>query len=151
MENASKALIMAAGVLIGVLILSLAVFLFVDFGAKSREVNEQIEEKQLLQYNSQYTVYDGRVDMTIYDVVSLLNLAKENNKNYSDYTEYINGTDYKVEVKLPADMQGILTINLIDSYNEVNSSGEIKQKFKCTKISYYASGRVKEVIIAKVT
>ena len=32
MENASKALIMAGGVLIGVLIISLAVYLFVSFG-----------------------------------------------------------------------------------------------------------------------
>ena len=32
MENASKALLMAAGVLIGVLILSLAVYLFENFG-----------------------------------------------------------------------------------------------------------------------
>lgn len=34
MENASKALIMAGGVLIGILILSLAVYLFIDFGGK---------------------------------------------------------------------------------------------------------------------
>ena len=31
MENASKALIMAAGVLIGLLIISIAIFLFVNF------------------------------------------------------------------------------------------------------------------------
>ena len=38
MENASKALIMAAGVLIGVLILSLAVFLFLDFCPTSERI-----------------------------------------------------------------------------------------------------------------
>ena len=42
MENASKALIMAAGVLIGILILSLAVYLFVSFGNTSRELHKQI-------------------------------------------------------------------------------------------------------------
>ena len=39
MENASKALIMAGGVLIGVLIISLAVYLFVSFGQTSAEIN----------------------------------------------------------------------------------------------------------------
>ena len=50
MENASKALIMAAGVLIGILVLSLAVFLFMDFGARSSEIYSQVEHNQLTQY-----------------------------------------------------------------------------------------------------
>ena len=42
MENASKALLMAGGVLIGILILSLAVYLFITFGAESKEIHAQI-------------------------------------------------------------------------------------------------------------
>ena len=71
MENASKALIMAAGVLIGVLILSLAAFLFLDFGATSESVYSQMENQQLTQYNAQYTVYSGRKDITIYEIISI--------------------------------------------------------------------------------
>ena len=41
MENASNALIIAGGVLIGVLIISLAVYLFVDFGSTSAEINKK--------------------------------------------------------------------------------------------------------------
>ena len=41
MENASKALLMAAEVLIGLLILSLAVYLFADFGSTSAEINKK--------------------------------------------------------------------------------------------------------------
>ena len=87
MENASKALIMAAGVLIGVLILSLAAFLFLDFGATSESVYSQMENQQLTQYNAQYTVYSGRKDITIYEIISIANLAKENNA-----TTYIQKT-----------------------------------------------------------
>ena len=43
MENASKALIMAASVLIGIMILSLAVYLFATFGASSAQMHEQIQ------------------------------------------------------------------------------------------------------------
>ena len=82
MENASKALLMAAGVLIGVLILSLAVYLFVTFGATSAELHKQNEENQVAQFNSQFTQYEGKEDVTIYDVITVANLAKENNKFY---------------------------------------------------------------------
>ena len=44
MENASNALIIAGGVLIGVLILSLAVYLFADFGSTSAEINKKTQE-----------------------------------------------------------------------------------------------------------
>ena len=82
MENASKALIMAAEVLVGVLILSLMVYLFVSFGSSSAQVNEQMDEKKLAEFNSQYDKYKDKEDVTIYDIVSLANLATENNKYY---------------------------------------------------------------------
>ena len=56
MENASKALLMAAGVLIGILILSLAVFLFANFGSASAEINRQNEIKRINEFNAQFTV-----------------------------------------------------------------------------------------------
>lgn len=81
MENASKALIMAAGVLIGILILSLTVYLFVSFGSTSAEMHKQNAAQQIAQFNSQFTSYEGK-ECTIYDVVTLANLATENNIYY---------------------------------------------------------------------
>ena len=63
MENASKALIMAGGVLIGVLIISLAVYLFVSFGQTSAEINSQNAQKQISQFNSQFTSYEGNINL----------------------------------------------------------------------------------------
>lgn len=82
MENASKALLMAAGVLIGVLILSLAVYLFVSFGSTSSELRKQKEAQDLQKFNSQFLSYEGKEGITIYDVVSVAKLATENNKYY---------------------------------------------------------------------
>ena len=59
MENATKALIIAAEVLIGLMILSLAVYLFVTFGQTAKEVDERNAETQLLQFNEQYATYLG--------------------------------------------------------------------------------------------
>lgn len=149
MENASKALIMAAGVLIGILVLSLGVFLFADFGATSREIYSEVESHQLVEYNTQYTIYSGRKDITIYEIISVANLAKQNNDEYKDYTNF--DSKYKVIVKLGTDTLQNMTSdtkqNLISTYNEVNQSGEnignLKTLFKCDNIQYHSNGKVK--------
>lgn len=82
MENASKALLMAASVLIGLMILSLAVFLFANFGVASAEAHRQNEANQINKFNSQFTKYQGRTDITIHDIVTAANLAKSNNETY---------------------------------------------------------------------
>lgn len=89
MENASKALIMAAEILIGVMIISIAVYLFSIFGNYSKEMTEQMEDARIAQFNSKFLKYTGErtnekneiepVKATIHDIVSLANLAKMNN------------------------------------------------------------------------
>ena len=75
MENASKALLMAAGVLIGVLILSLAVYLFANFGTASAEIHKQKDMNEINKFNTQFTSYEGK-ECTVHDIVSVANLAK---------------------------------------------------------------------------
>ena len=83
MENASKALIMASGILIGVLIISLAVYLFADFGATSAEITRQVEEQKIVQFNSRFTSYLNK-ELTIYDIITILGYVQENNTYYAD-------------------------------------------------------------------
>ena len=84
MENASNALLIAGGVLIGMLILSLAVYLFVDFGSTSADINQRTAEQQLTQFNSKFTVYESKENKwTIYDIITVAGYAHENNKYYT--------------------------------------------------------------------
>ena len=101
MENASKALLMAAGVLIGILILSLAVYLFVTFGGRSAELHQQIEVDRLNQFNGQFTSYQGKDDVTIYDVITVANLAKSNNEYYE--LESQTNDNYYITVQVSND------------------------------------------------
>ncbi len=82
MENASKALLMAGGVLLGIMVLSLGVLLFTSFGGTSSQIHDNIEENQATQFNSQFTSYMGKDNVTIHDVVSMAKLATQNNQNY---------------------------------------------------------------------
>ncbi len=82
MENASKALLMAGGVLLAIMVLSLGIFLFTSFGGTSSQIHDNIEENQATQFNSQFTSYMGKDNVTIHDVVSMAKLATQNNQNY---------------------------------------------------------------------
>ena len=82
MENASRALMMAAGVLIGLMILSLAVYLITSFGSASAEAHKTNEQNRINEFNTRFTQYEGREDITIHDVATVVNLARSNNEEY---------------------------------------------------------------------
>lgn len=171
MENASKALIMAAGVLIGVLVLSLGVYLFVTFGTSAREIRDDINSARLTEFNAKFNMYADRDDITIYDIISLVNLAQENNSYYKDISNY--KSDYVIDIYLDtkdtnstgmnADIDGSVDqfeVNnkkqkLLETYNEVikrgetEDVGEIAVRFKCKSISYHPNGRIYKMKFVK--
>ena len=152
MENASNALLLAAGVLIGVLILSLMVYLFIDFGSTSAEINSQITEQQLLQFNSKFTSYEGQEELTIYDVITVASYANENNIYYKD-----NLDNYKIIIYLanPSTSQiqdniENIKLSLIENDKNLLSSTNLNlPTYSCKVLSYYPNGRVHEVKFTK--
>lgn len=101
MENASKALILAAEVLIGILLISTAVYLFTSYSSVTNDIEYQMEESQIASFNSNFTSYETKEYITIYDVISIANLATQNNANYDfgNSNGYSLGKDYYIEVK----------------------------------------------------
>lgn len=140
MENASKALLMAAGVLIGVLILSLAVFLFINFGQQAEQIHGEITANQLTQFNAQFNVYEGRNDITIHQIVTLVNLAKENNKNYN-----VKSSNEENYIDITIGNISVITNSHYHSGDGIRLITEIgfKKRYKCNKVDYYENGRVK--------
>lgn len=144
MENASNALIMAAGVLIGVLILSLAIFLITDFGQTSSEINRRITDQQLVEFNANFTSYESKERLTIYDIVTVAGFARENN-NYYDNQDY-----YKVTVKIGnKEIQNYSSDNLNNLIKEEQNTTPLPQ-YKCSVKEYPDNGRVKTVIFTKI-
>lgn len=149
MESASKALLMTGAVLIGLLILSLAVYLFATFGADARKNYAQMEQTKLSKYNVQYTVYDGREDITIYEIISIANLAKQNNEYYKDYQDFTD--EYKVTVYLNGviiqDKSAEEKQKLLEENSNIDTlTGKLSNMFTCSKIEYHeVSGKVREI------
>ena len=101
MENASKALIMAASVLLGVMILSVGVYLFYVYSDYSSNAYQRMEQAQIDQFNTQFLKYYGMTAVenegeeqkpilcTAHDIISLANLAYQNNLQYE--VDNLNG------------------------------------------------------------
>ena len=82
MENASKAIMIAGGVLIGVLILSMFVYVFRAAARTNQSYDENQIQKQLEAYNSQFEIYN-KDSNTISELLTLINLAYHTNSNYN--------------------------------------------------------------------
>ena len=161
MENASNALIIAGGVLIGVLILSLAVYLFADFGSTSAEINKKTEEQQLVQFNSKFTTYEStEKKWTVYDVVTVAGYARENNKYYTDSESdgLVDNTYFENNYKITVRFESIngTTDNLqnysTDYYNNAIQDDQKNvtelPRYSCN-ITYHDNGMVKSLIFKK--
>ncbi|MBE5819693.1 MAG: hypothetical protein E7310_02575 [Clostridiales bacterium] len=164
MDNASKALLMAAEILIAILILTLVIYAFVYY----RDVAVTYEKSQISQetekINSQFTKYLGQ-DVTIQEIVTLVHLAQDYNAKVDDGVESANGKKNKVEIiidniRVPSLYGGLLynnvkltgkTDNELIKYIELNTSidsiasGVTLRKFECFNIEYNEEGKVYKV------
>lgn len=81
MENISKALLIAAEVLVGMLILSVAVLVITSYRGVQEEYNETTSAQQVEAFNNQflkYVEYDhGNRYITAQNLITIANLAKE--------------------------------------------------------------------------
>ena len=101
MENASKALIMAGEILLGVMIISVGVYLFNMFADYSSDNYDEISSAQIAEFNAKFLIYYGNnkdgtpIECTIHDIAGLANLAQKYNleNELIEKTEGTNGNN----------------------------------------------------------
>ena len=93
MENAAKALEMAAGVLLGVMLMALISYFFSHVGEWPQQDDEIATQEQLAKFNLEYEVYDKK-GMYGVDVISCLNKAQSNNEKYAEGNRFLSGNAY---------------------------------------------------------
>lgn len=90
MENASKALIIAGGVLIMILLFTLATYLYKGMASQTSEFYSKLEQSDIDEFNHKFLKFNGRgtidaeghsVDpLNIQEVVTIINSAKDSNE-----------------------------------------------------------------------
>lgn len=132
MENASKALLIAGGVLIAIIIITMFIMMFSRLSNIQKDQEEQTRIEQLAAFNAEFEAYNKKVMYGV-DVITLINKVAENNKKYS------GNTDYQITVIL----NGVEVTNSSSLLNEENE----KYLFKCSKMTYNGVGRVSTIEI----
>lgn len=98
MENASKALIMAGAVLIGIIILALMVYLFNAASSMRSAYSNNVNTTRMTEFNTKFTKYAITIGnyntngnyVTIHDIISLANNADQFNDGLEpDSYDYI--------------------------------------------------------------
>lgn len=92
MENASKALLMAAGILIGLLIAALFSYEMMVVAETGKAHQEQIDHENILEFNAQFEKYAGK-SLTAQEIATIFNYITEWNKNNETFAiqmEFVN-------------------------------------------------------------
>lgn len=103
MENASKALIIAGGVLIGVALISLALYLFASARGLTDASNEILTQSQIESFNRFYFAYapnlNEKADISGLDAYNIIRRVKNDNDSETTFSEislYTNGLEAEV-------------------------------------------------------
>lgn len=81
MENASKALLISAGVLIAILLLTLFSYLMRQMGDSTYGIYSKLSQREITEFNQKFLNYEGRENLSIQDVITIVNLAIDSNKS----------------------------------------------------------------------
>lgn len=166
MENASKALLMAGGVLLVMLVVALLVYQWSTFSEYQTKKNDLMAIDDLAKFNTQFTNYD-RDDIKGYELLSLSNQVADynnristegkNDKNYSPITLDINFPDRKKnEKKMQFARSNVngeddLCLFTEDSYTQSSTINTIETLFKkATKVETHFGKPEKATKITKL-
>ncbi len=98
MENATKALLIAAGVFLGMMVLTASVFIYTQIVDYYRNEQDIIKSEQVAKFNNEYDSYI-RKDVRGNEILSLINKVVDYNKREAD-VEGIRFERMIIEIKL---------------------------------------------------
>lgn len=154
MENATKAMLIAAGVLMGVMILSLGLALYAEMYSYVESTQESVRFAELKRFNTQFTNYinyigdEKQFNLTIQDVITVANIAFENNR-INEATTELRGNESSLYVAVY--LNGKPIEHVIHERSVELLSAEIAHeveytRYKCETVNYSSfTGRVYEI------
>lgn len=158
MENASKALLMAGGILLAILILSAFVFMFSSAKNFSASQDAKILEEQIKAFNSEYEAYNKTVMYGV-DVITVINKSIDYNQRRGEKGAVVNiildlsnaSTTKDGETTIKFSTLGTGQYDLSKNQEKLkkfftSNSDEIKEFktsiFRCKETTYDETGRI---------
>ncbi len=132
MENASKALLMAAGILIGIIIASLFAYEMYVMAKTGQTFQKEIDNKAVVEFNNEFQKYEG-IALNAQEVVTIYNHAMELSNTDTPVTPHTNLRYLK---------DGNIQEFLQENWNKDNN-----RMFSITVNGYDHDGRINEITI----
>lgn len=127
MENASKALLMAGGILLALLIIGALVIFFTNLADYNNSTDASVKQSQIAEFNNQFEPYN-KDDLTLMELKSVYNKIINNNSNYPEYNISSNITEVYPDIN--------------KEFGEIPERHKIEYVFSCTNVSYSKEGRI---------
>ncbi len=136
MENASKALLFAAGILIAIILISVAVYLVNMSQDATKGVGSAMTEMELMQFNQKFTTYEGvRTGSQVKQLITTVNSSNVDNA----------GTDLLVTVELGTGIDAKYLTG--DTTGNYKFDGGNAKKYQVEITPYNQDGAVKKIVI----
>ena len=153
MENATKALIIAGGMLIAMLIVGLLTWGYTQLRSLQKTNVEEEERQQIVDFNERFEAYNKKV-VRGYQMISLANLVSDTNTRFAEDDGYAPVT-IEVNGLSSEKAEGEDLVNYIQTYYDTMSSNEknaLKQLyFECYSVDYDSkNSRVKKMFFRRV-
>ncbi len=100
MENASKALLMAGGILIAILVIGALLLMFNQLGGYQSSQNSATKNAQLAKFNSDFERYLDDKGISGADIVTLANKIIDYNNKEGTVNEATNSVNYSIKMSL---------------------------------------------------
>ena len=137
MENALKALVIAGGVLLGVLTITIVIYTFSSASTVSNAQKHQEEMKRLNAWNAEWEAYN-RTLLYGSQVLTVCNKAEQNNLEAQNNQYNVQVIVYKNGSKITKDIF-------------INSADERKAIYKCKEMHYnQTTGRIDKIVFENV-
>ena len=162
MENASRALSIAGGVLVSLLVISLFVFGFSRLSSY-KKIQSQVETtEQIAEFNKQFEAYNSKV-VTGYKMVTLAHMAQDINTRYAEDNGFkkieiyisLQNKNGSLPGSVHSNKNSYNLLEYINTYDTLSSDGQREFKelyFQCDRVDYDTkSARVYKMTFSEIT
>lgn len=127
MENASKALLMAGGILIAILIISALLLMVTHLGDYQRTKDSGSKAVQVAKFNRDFEKYTDDNGIKGTDIVSLINKIADYNSRQTNNTNSATGSTNYVDynIRMSITIKGLNEFNIKYAYDKDRTSNQL--------------------------
>ena len=159
MENASKALLIAGGILITILILTIGVYLVGNLSKASDSYVQTLDTNEVRKYNSNFEIYAGRNDITIQEIITAIGVVQQTGRNTEVYVknDSLIGNS-NITTMSESKKTELLTQRIAKEVLDTNNNPKTTNTYRCSfnnsdeQLSYdNSSGIISKIVFYKNT